>query len=215
MTTPHATDPTRDPTEPAFAAPILAFWFADGLQHGWPSQDMSAVWFGASPDLDQDINQKFGPWVPLAAAGGLSRWEAMPLTRLALVLLLDQFSRNIYRGQAQAFAGDARAQALVQETLAQGLDQPLPWVARVFTYMPLMHAEDLALQEEGVRRFTDLEAQAPAELKPTLASHLSFARQHRDIIGRFGRFPHRNAVLGRASTAGEQEYLQTGPRFGQ
>ncbi|MDR3452830.1 MAG: DUF924 domain-containing protein [Rhodoferax sp.] len=218
--------PPDDLAAPAHAAAILDFWFADGLTLGWPSRDLSVQWFGADAALDRQIDQQFGPWVRLALAGGLQGWEqdaapgATPAstpggTRLALILLLDQFSRNMFRGTAQAFAGDARAQQLVSEALAQGLDARLPWIARVFLYMPLMHAEHLALQEECVRRFSALAAQVPAVLQARIASHLDFARQHRDIIIRFGRFPHRNAALGRANTAQEQQFLEKGPRFGQ
>lgn len=218
--------PPDDLALPAHAAAILDFWFGDGLTLGWPSRDLSAQWFGADAALDRQIEQQFGPWVRQALAGGLQNWEqdaaagAMPGsipggTRLALVILLDQFSRNMFRGTAQAFVGDARAQQLVGEVLARGLDAQWPWVARVFMYMPLMHAEDSALQDDCVRCFTELAAQAPSELQARMASHLDFARQHRDIIAQFGRFPHRNAALGRASTAQERKFLKNGPRFGQ
>ena len=218
--------PADDLAASAHAAAILDFWFADGLALGWPTRDMSAQWFGTSAALDHKIGEQFGPWVQQALAGGLQDWEqdtAEKATpggirggeRLALVILLDQFSRNMFRGTAQAFAGDARAQLLVSAALAQGLDAQWPWVARVFLYMPLMHAEHLALQDECVRRFTALATQAPPELQARMVSHLDFARQHRDIIIRFGRFPHRNAALGRTSTAPEREFLEHGPRFGQ
>ena len=148
-------------------------------------------------------------------AGGLQDWEAQPLDRLALVILLDQFTRNVFRGTGQAFAGDARAQQLVRQTLARHEDLPLPWVGRVFLYMPLMHAEDLALQDECVARFARLLADAPETLKPRLQGHLDYARQHQDIIARFGRFPYRNAALGRLNSPEEETFLHTGPRFGQ
>lgn len=223
---PLPTQPLDDLAAPAHAEAILDFWFADGLALGWPSRDLSVQWFGTDAALDRQIDQQFGPWVRLAQAGGLQGWEqdaasgATPAgipggTQLALVLLLDQLSRNMFRGTAQAFAGDARAQRLVSNALAQGLDARLPWIARVFLYMPLMHAEHLALQDECVRRFSALAAQVPATLQARIASHLDFARQHRDIIIRFGRFPYRNAALGRANTAQEQEFLKKGPRFGQ
>lgn len=218
--------PPDDLAAPAHAQAILDFWFADGLALGWPTRDMSAQWFGASAALDRKIGQQFGAWVRQAQAGGLQGWEhdaaggAMPGgiqggALLALLILLDQFSRNMFRGTPQAFAGDTRAQQLVGEALAQGLDAQLPWVARVFLYMPLMHAEDADLQNDCVRCFTALATQAPPELQARMVSHLDFARQHRDIITQFGRFPHRNAALGRANTAQEQKFLKKGPRFGQ
>ncbi len=131
------------------------------------------------------------------------------------MIVLDQFSRNVHRGQARAFAGDARAQQLVLATLAAQEDEALARVGRVFLYMPLMHAEDMALQERCVERFTDLHAKSPPELREKLAGNLRFAREHRDTVLRFGRFPHRNAVLGRESTAEEQAFLKNGPRYGQ
>ena len=147
--------------------------------------------------------------------GDLQEWENQLASRLALVILLDQFTRNMFCASAQAFDGDARAQRLVLQTLQRHEDIQLPWVGRLFMYMPLMHAETLALQEKSVARFTSLLDEAPAQLKPKLQGNLDFARQHHDIIKKFGRFPYRNAVLGRASTAQEQEFLRTGPRFGQ
>ncbi len=209
--------PTDNNTSPVPSTPdaILDFWFADGLQAGWPTREMKAVWFGADPALDAQIKAQFGGQVLQAVQGGLSDWEAQPLPRLALVLLLDQFTRNMYRGTGQAFAGDARAQQLVVDALAMGWDQQLPWVGRVFLYMPLMHAENLALQNECVSCFTKLHADAPEELKARLQGNLDFAIQHRDIIASFGRFPYRNAALGRSNSADEQVFLQNGPRFGQ
>ncbi|CAM3598290.1 DUF924 domain-containing protein [Polaromonas hydrogenivorans] len=147
--------------------------------------------------------------------GGLQDWEAPLHSRLALVILLDQFTRNVFRGSARAFDGDARAQQLVLRTLALQEDRQLPWVGRVFMYMPLMHAEDAALQETCVACFSQLVADAPDALKPKLQGNLDFARQHQDIIQRFGRFPYRNAALGRSDSPGEAEFLRSGPRFGQ
>jgi uncharacterized protein (DUF924 family) len=200
---------------PATPAAVLDFWLADGVTLGWPSQEMNKRWFTGGPALDQAIAQQFGSAVALAQAGGLAHWEAAPLDRLALIILLDQFSRNVFRSSARAFAGDARAQQLVQQTQAAQQDRQLPWVGRVFLYMPLMHAENLALQDQCVACFTQLVAEAPDALKQRLQSNLDFARQHQAIISRFGRFPYRNAVLGRSSTPDEDEFLRKGPRFGQ
>ncbi len=199
----------------ATPASVLDFWLGDDFASGWPSRDMGKQWFGGSVELDQQIAQRFGAAVTQALGGGLSDWEDQPLSRLALVILLDQFPRNMYRGKAQAFAGDERAQALVTDALAQGLHTQLPWVGRMFLYMPLMHAEDLVLQEEGVRRFRELAGEVPEDLRVTLTSSLRFAEQHRDIIARLGRFPYRNNALGRTNTALEFEFLKDGPRFGQ
>lgn len=202
-------------TDSATPASVLDFWLGDNFTAGWPSGDMSKQWFIGTPALDQQIADRFGAQVTQALAGGLGDWEATSLDRLALVILLDQFPRNMYRGKAQAFAGDARAQQLVTDALAQGMNEKLPWVGRMFLYMPLMHAENLALQEECVHRFRKLAAAAPADLRDTLTGSLRFAEQHCDIIARFGRFPYRNNALGRTNTALEFEFLKDGPRFGQ
>ena len=208
---------------PRHAEAILAYWFEDGLALGWPSRDLNERWFGGAAAQDAEIRARFGSWVECALDGGLRNWEAegghdgaIPgRQRLALILLLDQFSRNLHRGTARAFAGDARAQRLVREMLAQGSDEQLPPVARVFAYMPLMHAEDTELQRECVRRFQALAAAVSAPLQASITGNLRFARAHLEIIERFGRFPYRNVVLGRESSAAEQEFLKTGPRFGQ
>jgi len=176
---------------------------------------MAKRWFTGGKDLDEEIRSRFGTQVALALAGGLPDWEAEPQSRLALVILLDQFSRNIFRGKAKAFAGDARAQKLVTDALARGFDAELPWRGRVFLYMPLMHAENLALQEESVKRFTALAEAAPDDLRASMQSSLAYAIEHRDIIARLGRFPYRNAALGRTNTSLEFEFLKIGPRFGQ
>jgi uncharacterized protein (DUF924 family) len=210
-----APDNPDTPADISNASRVLRYWLADGLELGWPSTDMKQRWFGGGPELDREIQTQFGAQVELALAGGLSAWENHPLSCLARVILQDQFSRNIFRGQAKAFAGDHQTQSLVQNALARNLDQQLPWVGRVFMYMPLMHAEDLIFQEECVRRFTALLAAAPPHLREKLSGNLDFAKQHRDISARFDRLPYRNQVLGRTSTAQELDFLKNGPRFGQ
>jgi uncharacterized protein (DUF924 family) len=194
------------PVAPVTPQSVLDFWFSDSV---------AKRWFTGGADLDEEIRSKFGAQVALAQSGGLAEWEAEPQSRLALVIVLDQFSRNIFRGKSKAFAGDERAQQLVTDALARGFDEKLSWMGRVFLYMPLMHAESLALQEESVKRFTALEAAVPHDLRASVQSSLDYARQHRDIIARLGRFPYRNAALGRTNTALEFDFLKNGPRFGQ
>lgn len=201
--------------QPDSVTEVLDFWFGDGLRSDWPSTEHKALWFGGGAEQDQVIRDRFSAGVDAALDGDLTHWESRLPARLALVILLDQFSRNIYRGQARAFAGDARAQQLVLRTLEAGEDESLARVGRVFLYMPLMHAEDLALQERCVERFTALHEDSPPALREKLASNLNFAREHRDTVLRFGRFPHRNAVLGRGSTPEELAFLTNGPRYGQ
>ncbi|MEZ5707285.1 MAG: DUF924 family protein [Burkholderiaceae bacterium] len=213
----HQPNTTIPDPAPIAAAPqaVLDHWFEDGLDKGWPSRNMTAHWFGGGPEQDAQITERFGALVKEAQAGGMSDWAATPLTRLALVIVIDQYSRNVFRGQAQAFAGDARAQQLVLQGLAQGIDEALPTVGRVFFYMPLMHAEDLTLQTECLARFQRLHASASPALQEKLQGNLDAAQEHLDIVARFGRFPHRNAVLGRISTPEETAFLENGPRFGQ
>jgi uncharacterized protein (DUF924 family) len=200
---------------PPTAQDVLDFWFGDGLQRDWPSDDRHALWFGGGAEQDETIRRRFGALVESAFAGGLEDWAFTPPKRLALVIVLDQFSRNMHRGQALAFAGDARAQQLVLAALGAGEDNSLARVGRVFLYMPLMHAENLALQERCVGCFTMLHDSSPPALREALAGNLHFAIEHRDTIERFGRFPHRNAALGRASSALERAFLENGPRYGQ
>ena len=198
---------------------VLDYWLADGVLLGWPTQDLSKRWFGGGAQLDEDIKSRFGPCVLQALDGELGDWaQTAPtpaLGQLAHVILLDQFTRNVFRGDARAFSGDASAQQLALQAIAGQADQQLPWVGRVFMYMPLMHAENPALQAECVARFAQLVDDAPQHLKERLQGNLDFARQHAEIITRFGRFPYRNAVLGRISSSEEDVFLADGPRFGQ
>ncbi len=207
--------PLITPPSIPMALEVLQFWFGDALQSDWPADDRHPLWFGGGAALDQQITDRFGPLVQAALAGGCQDWEADLASRLALIIVLDQFPRNMFRGQPRAFAGDARAQQLVQQTLALGQDAALPRVGRVFLYMPLMHAEHLDLQDACVSRFAALLEDATPELREALANHLRFARLHRDIVADHGRFPHRNAALGRACTPAEEAFLENGPRFGQ
>lgn len=197
------------------AQDVLDFWLGDGLERGWCSDKRDELWFGGSPAIDSQIRERFAALVEEALDGGLTAWEARIDTRLALVLLLDQFTRNVYRGQARAFSGDRRAQQLSLDAHASGMDAEFATVGMVFLSMPLMHAEDVALQDESVLRFQRLLDTCAPELRDTLARNLEFARVHRDIVAQFGRFPYRNAVLGRTSTPAEEAFLKDGPRFGQ
>lgn len=210
---PSAESISRPPSSDA--ARVLDFWFGDGLVLGWPSQSRKELWFGGGAALDADVTQRFGEQVEAALRGGLADWETAALDRLALVILLDQFTRSVFRGQARAFSGDPRAQQLVRDALALGWDRQLPPAGRVFLYMPLMHAEDMALQDDCVRRFGQLVAQSGPRHGESLSGHLAAAEEHRAIIARFGRFPYRNRVLGRTDTEAERDFLARGPRFGQ
>lgn len=207
---------SSDAADPRIAD-ILRFWFGAA-----PPDDASALqrqsqWFTKSPAFDAEIAQRFGPTLAAARQGELHGWAQTALGRLALILVLDQFTRNVHRGQPDSFAGDAQALALALDGLAQGHDQALPPVARVFIYLPLEHAEDPALQARSVAAYAQLataQADAVPAVQALLAGTLDYARKHQQVIDRFGRFPHRNAILGRRSTAAELDYLaQPGAGF--
>jgi len=206
-------------TTEATPADVLDFWLGDGVQLGWPTQDLSKRWFGGGVALDAEVKSRFGARVAQALAGELGDWtQAAPtpvLGQLAHIILVDQFTRNVFRGDARAFSGDAQAQQMTLQAIASHADRQLPWVGRIFLYMPLMHAESLSLQTECVARFAQLLDEAPQDLKERLQGNLDFARQHEQIIARLGRFPHRNAALGRTSTADEEIFLANGPRLDQ
>lgn len=195
---------------------ILDFWFP-----GEPRDEPAAAsamerWFQADPAFDEAIRVSFSDAVKHALQGGFDEWREEPGSRLALILLLDQMTRNIFRGSAEAFAGDARALALCREGLDRGHDLGLRPFERMFFYLPLEHVEDKPLQEHSVFCYEQLAKRARPPYEAALASGLEYAKMHRDIIVRFGRFPHRNKVLGRTSTPAEQIYLDgEGMSFGQ
>ncbi len=185
---------------------VLAFWFGPLDDAGMPLEDRNALWFKTSEETDRLCASSFGDLVEQAVAGGLENWERDDRGLVALVILLDQFTRNIYRGTAAAFSGDTRALALAQHAVETGHFQRLPAVHQAFLFMPLEHAEDPDVQEECVTLFNELAAVTGNE---QISSFLRYAEAHRDVIARFGRFPHRNPILGRESTAEELDYLAT------
>ena len=155
------------------------------------------------PELDARVRERFGTLVAAARRGELDGWAASPRGRLALILVLDQFPRHVFRGKAEAFASDGQAQALTRDGIETGMDEALTLVERQFFYLPLMHAEDREVQAESVERYT--------ALRNEMDGVLGFAVEHRDLVERFGRFPHRNTVLGRESTEAETDYLASDP----
>ncbi len=188
-------------------ADVLSFWFGPA-DPAHPHGQSRAEWWKKDPAFDQQIRERFGAAVQDASEGGLDGWAQTPRGALAQIILLDQFSRNLFRGDPRTWAQDGRCQALSVAALDRGDDQELPHLQRLFLYMPLMHAEDAELQERCVALFEALPKDAPGELKQTLSGNLRFAEIHRDIVVRFGRFPHRNAILGRESTPEEIAFLQ-------
>jgi len=194
------------------ALALLDLWFGALDDHGSPPPGRVERWFDTPDGFDAELRARFGARVEEALAGGLGAWTAEPRGRLALVLLLDQLPRNIHRGRAASFAGDARALGLVEEAMASAEDRALWPIERGCLYLPLMHAEDLDVQERGVEAFTQLAREpAPSDVANCLERSRAFAVTHRDAIRRFGRFPARNAALGRASTAEERSFLALHP----
>jgi uncharacterized protein (DUF924 family) len=174
-------------------AEVLEFWFGpEPFAH-------RKIWFEKDAAFDLACG-RFAAARQAAVRGDLDGWATTPRGMLALVLLLDQFSRNLYRGSAEAFAADAKALGLAREAIACGFDQALGPVERMFLYLPFEHSEDLADQDEAVRLFTALAPELGGDT-------LDYTRRHREVIARFGRFPHRNAALGRVSSPAELAYL--------
>jgi uncharacterized protein (DUF924 family) len=193
---------------------IHAFWFGTHPDDDAVIARQSALWWRKQADVDAEIRQRFAPWVARAARGELDGWLADVRGRLALILLTDQFPRNIWRGEAAAFAFDVLALRWAKDTLRLGLDNELRAVERVFVYLPLEHSEALGDQREAVRLFDRLAASVPAPNRPSFDGYLDYARRHLAIIERFGRFPHRNAALGREAREDETAFLrQPGSSF--
>ncbi len=183
---------------------IHQFWFGELDEQGFCAPSFHSLWFKKSDATDRHCREQFGPWVERAIDGELAHWKADSRSLIALILLLDQFTRNIYRDSAEAFAGDAQALAAATACVDSGRHLQLPPIHRVFLYMPLEHSEDLETQQRCVALF---EALATETGDADIAGFGRYAVAHRDVIAQFGRFPHRNAVLGRESTAAEIEYL--------
>jgi uncharacterized protein (DUF924 family) len=194
---------------PAQAGAVLDFWF---LPPGAPGHDRPrGEWFRKDDAFDDAIRQRFGALVDDALAGKLPDWGDDADATLARILVLDQFTRNLFRNEARAFAGDAAALSLAQRLVSSGRDKNLAPIRRWFTFMPFMHSESLLEQERSVALFAALRREAQ---EAAFDSAYDFAVKHRDIVARFGRFPHRNAALGRASTAEEADFLkQPGSSF--
>lgn len=194
---------------------ILRYWFAD-IGDGFDIGKQQALWFGSSLEVDRDIDARFGALLRLALLGELDNWCLRADSCLAWILLLDQFTRNIYRGRPEAYAGDAQARAAVRNALQRGFESQLSFMQRTFLYMPLMHSEQLEDQQRCLECFEALLREVPEQGKSVIENNLQFARQHFEIIQQFGRFPYRNDVLGRESTQSELVYLlEGGARFGQ
>ncbi|MEN9225716.1 MAG: DUF924 family protein [Thermostichus sp. HHBFW_bins_43] len=179
---------------------ILRFWFGDPAEpeYGQPRPE----WFKKDPAFDRRIENLFLPLYEQAAAGQLEPWQGSPSTCLALIVVLDQFPRNMFRNTPRAFATDPLALRAARQAVAQGFDRQLLPVQRWFVYLPFEHSENLADQQQSLQLFRQLESD------PASHNAIDYARRHLEIIEQFGRFPHRNAILGRPSTPEELEFLQ-------
>lgn len=185
---------------------ILNFWFGrpDAADYG----QQRSFWFTKKPKVDQELRSRFLPYYEQAVVGKLDHWKKLPHSSLALILLLDQFPRNMFRGTAQAFAADVQALSVAQHAVVNGYDQELLMVQRWFIYLPFEHSENLADQRHSVRLFATLSDD------PDNALTLDYAIRHYYVIARFGRFPHCNKILGRETTLEEAEFLkQPGSSF--
>ena len=194
---------------------LIEAWFGESLHDPSAIPQRMNWWFSADPQRDAELEERFGGLIEQCAGGSCYQWLDDPEGRLALILALDQLPRNCFRGTPRAFVHDPYTAALCLAAAHTGQDRALQPIQRVFLYMPLQHFEDLQAQEAGVALYERL-----AENTPVPAVYregvLPFARQHRDIIARFGRFPHRNKVLSRQNTPEEEEYLAgDAPTFGQ
>lgn len=194
--------------------PLLEWWFGTSGSSKEVAAQKGKLWFGKRDTQDLEARTRFGGLVDQALAGGLTEWAQRPEGWLALVLLLDQLPRMLFRDSPKAFSGDIKAQALVAQGIAADFDRQLQPIQRVFIYLVLEHCEHLAVQNECISHYIDLVAQQPESDKALFTDYLNYAEKHRKVIAQFGRFPHRNAVLGRESTAEELAFLsKPGSRF--
>lgn len=189
---------------------ILDFWIGPAAEDHLAAQKRNKLWFIKSEKTDRLIQRQYEPVLQALAADHAASWRhAGPRARLAAIIVFDQFSRNIYRGQAKAFAQDAMALSLAQDALDARDDEALTEVERSFLYLPFEHSEAPENQARSVDLFERLAREARPAFKPMCENALDYAYQHRDVIAQFGRFPHRNAILGRKNTQAEAVYLAT------
>jgi uncharacterized protein (DUF924 family) len=186
---------------------VWQYWLEPKPQTPEETTARGKQWFGGGPDQDREISERFRSLVEQARSGQLVVWADSARGRLALIVLIDQFSRNIYRGSADAFSKDAVALELARDGFDSGLFRDLDSVEQLFAFLPFSHAEDLAHQRRAVAHAQQAALAAPPHWRSMMQGSVDFARKHLDVIARFGRFPHRNATLGRVTTPDEQQYL--------
>ena len=195
---------------------IAAFWLGSSLESPELASCRREFWYRGGAAVDDDIRVRFGKFITQACQRDLMAWQSTSEGALALILLLDQFTRNIYRNTPQAYVGDACAFEIVNRAIEDELDLALPPVSRIWLYHPFHHAEDIVDQDRGLDLLKKLRQQASAEWQPYVELSIEGWTRHRDIVARFGRFPHRNAVLARDGTDEEHDFLKTNSdAFGQ
>ncbi len=187
---------------------ILDFWFGELDDQGRASPNQRKLWWQKSDEFDRTIRHQFLDDYEAIVAGDVERWRSTARGALATIIVLDQFSRNMFRDTPKMYAADPLAREVCCEGLEAGFDEELAFDERVFFYMPLEHSESIADHELCEEAFTRLRDTAPESLVADAEYYLDYARQHRVIVDRFGRYPHRNAILGRASTNDELEFLK-------
>lgn len=186
---------------------VLNFWFGELCEDGTVDPETKKRWFKKSKAFDEEIRDRFGELHRRAHGGELDDWTKDARGRLALVIVLDQFSRNLHRDTGDMYACDLQAARIAVHGMDCGHDVELPISYRVFLYMPFMHTEDLDLQERGVTAFERLADESPEPTRGTCKDYAKYARVHRDIVKQWGRFPHRNKLLQRDTTPDEAEFL--------
>jgi len=194
---------------------ILTFWFGENPEDLTRIEKQSKLWYRGGAKLDQEIEQRFGNDLQNAILETTLHWAENPKGGLALVVLLDQFSRHIYRRTPRAFAQDPLARAIAMRCMAATFDDELSIAERLVLYHPLHHSESLTDQEFLIDRVKSMRKSCSPNWKGYIDISLSYFEEHKNIIARFGRFPHRNEILGRESTKEELEYLKNAPHYGQ
>lgn len=198
------------------AQQVVDYWLADSVDGPEQAVAQKGRWYRGGPSVDREIQERFTAAVNSALAGTLSDWRTSSVGALGLVILLDQFTRTLFRGTAEAFSGDPHAFAVVQDVIASGLHRELPVPGRIFLYHPFHHAESVTAQDRGIELVKEMLDEYPPEWHPYIQQSVDGFTRHRNIVAEFGRFPHRNAVLGRQTSDDEQRYLDGGAeRFGQ
>ena len=184
---------------------VIKFWFGNDINEPNLAKRQSPLWWQKNPQIDALIREKFADGLQGIVTGHYDHWLSSPRGRLAAIIVLDQFSRNMYRDKPQSFAHDPLALKWCMEGMALKQDIELPFIGRVFFYLPLEHSETIEMQNLSVEKFTEL---AVADKSETFTGFQDFAQRHRAVIEKFGRYPHLNSILGRESSAEEKTYIE-------